>query len=200
VTALAGRSRGHAASCRAALTHLGGHLDRFVTLSTALIGPVGWFASEAHAALGEHEAGLHANQRALELSRRFASVTWTARCLVQRAELLATTDPDQSRHLAREALSLAEGRRLAGVTQQAGKVAGALESPACPLDARQLTLLRLAASGLRNDQIARQLYVSTATVERHLSKIYRKLGVSNRAAAAHWLSLQDLPETPDGPE
>jgi AAA ATPase domain len=41
VTALAGRSRGHAASCRAALTHLGGHLDRFVTLSTALIGPVG---------------------------------------------------------------------------------------------------------------------------------------------------------------
>ena len=200
VTALAGRSLGHAASCRAALTHLGDHLDRFVTLSTALIGPVGWFAAEAHAALGEPEAALHANQRALELSRWFTSVTWTAQCLVQRAELLSATAPEQSRHLAREALSLAQGHGLAGVTQWAETVVGAVRSPDSPLDTRQLTLLRLAASGLRNDQIARQLYVSTATVERHLSQIYRKLGVSNRAAAAHWLSLQDLPETPAGPQ
>jgi len=52
---------------------------------------------------------------------------------------------------------------------------------------------------LRNDQIARQLYVSTATVERHLSQIYRKLGVANRAAAARWLSLQDPSGPPAGP-
>ena len=48
---------------------------------------------------------------------------------------------------------------------------------------RELQVLRRVASGATNTEIADDLFVSVKTVERHLSTIYRKLGVPNRAAA-----------------
>ena len=45
-------------------------------------------------------------------------------------------------------------------------------------------MLELVASGLNNEQIASRLYISARTVERHLSNIYFKLGVSGKAARA----------------
>jgi pimeloyl-ACP methyl ester carboxylesterase/DNA-binding CsgD family transcriptional regulator len=52
------------------------------------------------------------------------------------------------------------------------------------LSARELEVLRLVASGLSNEQIADQLYLSARTVERHLSNIYAKLRISGKAARA----------------
>jgi pimeloyl-ACP methyl ester carboxylesterase/DNA-binding CsgD family transcriptional regulator len=52
------------------------------------------------------------------------------------------------------------------------------------LSNRELEVLELVAAGLRNDEIASRLYVSSRTVERHLSNIYVKLGVSGKAARA----------------
>ena len=49
---------------------------------------------------------------------------------------------------------------------------------------RELEVLELVASGLNNEQIASRLYISARTVERHLSNIYFKLGVSGTAARA----------------
>jgi DNA-binding NarL/FixJ family response regulator len=43
---------------------------------------------------------------------------------------------------------------------------------------------RLAAEGRSNLEIAQALYVSTKTVETHLSKAYNKLGLSGRGARA----------------
>jgi two-component system, NarL family, response regulator DevR len=48
-------------------------------------------------------------------------------------------------------------------------------------------ILELVADGLTNRQIARQLWVTETTIKFHLSRIYRKLGVANRTAAAMWL-------------
>lgn len=52
------------------------------------------------------------------------------------------------------------------------------------LTEREVELLHLVAEGLTNDEIAQRLTLSARTVERHLSNIYRKLGVSGRSARA----------------
>jgi DNA-binding NarL/FixJ family response regulator len=57
---------------------------------------------------------------------------------------------------------------------------------ACPLTPRELEILRAAAEGPTNAQIARQLWVTEQTVKFHLSNIYRKLGVSNRTEASRY--------------
>ena len=44
-------------------------------------------------------------------------------------------------------------------------------------------MLRLLAAGATNKAIAAQLVLSVRTVDRHVSNIYSKLGVSSRAAA-----------------
>jgi DNA-binding NarL/FixJ family response regulator len=50
--------------------------------------------------------------------------------------------------------------------------------------ARELEVLELVASGLANDAIAERLAISVRTVERHLSNVYAKLGVSGKAGRA----------------
>ena len=52
------------------------------------------------------------------------------------------------------------------------------------LSRRELEVLELVSAGLTNEQIAGRLFVSTRTVERHLSNIYAKLHVSGKAARA----------------
>ncbi len=52
-----------------------------------------------------------------------------------------------------------------------------------PLTARELEVLRLVASGASNPEIARSLYLSERTVKGHISSIFLKLDVRDRAAA-----------------
>ena len=52
------------------------------------------------------------------------------------------------------------------------------------LTARERVVLSLVASGLSNQEIAEETYLSERTVERHLSNVYAKLGLSGKAARA----------------
>ncbi len=52
-----------------------------------------------------------------------------------------------------------------------------------PLTERELAVLRLAARGLTNRQIGRELSISHRTVQGHLASIYDKLGVNSRTEA-----------------
>lgn len=69
------------------------------------------------------------------------------------------------------------------------------------LTPRELEVLRLAAVGRHNKEIADQLSISVRTVEGHLSHILTKLDVASRTEAVvyglarHWFTLQG--ETPD---
>jgi len=72
--------------------------------------------------------------------------------------------------------------------------------PATPPDAsrltrRELEILRLAADGHSNAQLARMLWVTEQTVKFHLSNIYRKLDVANRTEASRWAQRHGLLES-----
>jgi DNA-binding CsgD family transcriptional regulator len=60
------------------------------------------------------------------------------------------------------------------------------------LTARELEVLRLVAQGLTNKAIAKQLYLSEKTVDRHVSNIFTKVNVSTRAAATAYAYQQRL--------
>ena len=51
------------------------------------------------------------------------------------------------------------------------------------LTLRELQVLRLVTAGRTNKAIAAELVLSERTVDRHVSNIFTKLGVSSRAAA-----------------
>jgi DNA-binding NarL/FixJ family response regulator len=61
--------------------------------------------------------------------------------------------------------------------------AAAVEELSEPLTARESEVLDLLGGGLSNKMIARELHISEHTVKFHISSLYSKLGVSNRAEA-----------------
>ncbi len=73
-----------------------------------------------------------------------------------------------------------------------------------PLTGRQLEILKTAASGLSNAQIADALHISEATVKRHLANVYERMGVGSRGEAvgrglaAGWIAPWDLLPAEDG--
>ncbi|MCW1249297.1 response regulator transcription factor [Acaricomes phytoseiuli] len=75
----------------------------------------------------------------------------------------------------------------AGNTALAPRVAALLmnrvSNPSHSLTSREVQLLELLSTGLSNRTMAKQLFVSEATVKTHLVHIYAKLGVENRTAA-----------------
>jgi DNA-binding CsgD family transcriptional regulator len=56
------------------------------------------------------------------------------------------------------------------------------------LTRREQTIAELLVGGLSNAEIAGRLHLTVKTVEAHLTRIYRKLGVRSRSAAAALLS------------
>jgi DNA-binding CsgD family transcriptional regulator len=54
------------------------------------------------------------------------------------------------------------------------------------LTAQEAQIAELVAEGMSNPQIASQLYISRSTVEYHLRKIYRKLGLTTRTQLARF--------------
>ncbi|MFE9651305.1 response regulator [Streptomyces sp. NPDC006365] len=66
----------------------------------------------------------------------------------------------------------------------ASRLVSAVRAPANePLSAREREVLALVAKGTSNREIARVLFISEATVKTHLTHLYAKLGVKDRAAA-----------------
>lgn len=65
----------------------------------------------------------------------------------------------------------------------AARVLSGIRQPRPKLTERELEVLRHAATGATNREIARDLFVSEATVKSHLSHIFNKLEVDSRSRA-----------------
>ena len=77
------------------------------------------------------------------------------------------------------------------------KLAG--QKPSEVLSDREMDVLKLAAKGLSNQDIANDLCLSLRTVQAHLGHIFNKLRVSSRTEAVvralkeGWVTLEDIP-------
>jgi HD-GYP domain-containing protein (c-di-GMP phosphodiesterase class II) len=71
---------------------------------------------------------------------------------------------------------------VTAVVEAAGQRAPRIERPA-GLTEREVEVVRLLARGLQTKQVARALGISAKTADRHVQNVYRKIGVSSRAAA-----------------
>ena len=71
--------------------------------------------------------------------------------------------------------------------------------PLSILSEREMEVLKEAAKGIGNKEIADELFISIRTVQAHMRSIFNKLGVGSRSEAIifglkrGWLKLEDLP-------
>jgi ATP/maltotriose-dependent transcriptional regulator MalT len=132
--------------------------------------------------------------RAIETFRRHAYPWGEAEASLVWARLLrAAAQPTAAERKWREAEELYR-QHQAGTAwiARVERYRAALASPTCGLSPRELEVLRLVAAGRTNRQIAEDLVISLHTVARHVSNIFDKTGVSNRAEAATYAHRQGV--------
>jgi DNA-binding CsgD family transcriptional regulator len=79
-----------------------------------------------------------------------------------------------------------------GATSDLLRIEEAAQPAAHSLTKREIQILRHVAAGKTNKAIASDLFISEKTVDRHVSNIFKKLGVSSRTAAAAYVYQNDL--------
>jgi DNA-binding CsgD family transcriptional regulator len=152
-------------------------------------GPIRAMAAQACGALelarGNAEAALPSLRNALHAWQELDAPYPAAKTRVLTALAYRSLDDDEGCSLELEAARVAFDRL--GAIPDVERI-DALVRPrdavrSHGLTARELEVLRLVADGNTNKAMAAQLFVSERTIDRHVSNIFVKLGVSSRAAA-----------------
>ena len=103
-------------------------------------------------------------------------------------ELLATID----------ALSRDPGGSNVVVSMPRGLLERLGEDPVGALSERETEIVVLAARGLSNHQIGKELNLAESTVKRHLANVYQKIGVRSRSEAVRtalmeqWIGIHEI--------
>jgi LuxR family transcriptional regulator, maltose regulon positive regulatory protein len=141
-----------------------------------------------HEAQGDVAGALAPLERALTLAQPERYV----RIFVDEGQSMRTL----LRHTAAAGIASAYTQRLHAAFDESAQTESptdtAVPGLAAPLTGREVEILRLVATGMRNQEIADHLFISLSTVKRHIANAYRKLDVSHRTEAlarAHELNL-----------
>lgn len=166
------------------------------TIATdALRAAANFMAGIIAAADGKHDTACHHFEDAVNLYKRSGASFETARARIELARaLLALGRTEAAGQQARKAYDVLQGLGAAPEADRAASLLGDIE--AVPpkqgnliskldwLTPREIDVLRLIVAGKSNQEIATVLVLSVRTIERHISNIYQKMGVSGKAARA----------------
>ncbi|WP_020673267.1 LuxR C-terminal-related transcriptional regulator [Amycolatopsis nigrescens] len=128
----------------------------------------------------EGAAGLDLFRRAVDVLEGSAATVELAKAQLALGARLRGTDPAEAAMRLRRGAMLAESCGVAGLAPQDGHAEPA-RTVRAELTRAELRIARLVVAGLANQRIADDLGVSLRAVEKHLTKVYRKLGVPGRA-------------------
>jgi DNA-binding NarL/FixJ family response regulator len=126
----------------------------------------------------------------------FANPTYVARAVALGANGYLLKDCTRDALLA--AIRTTAAGENAWTRDELRRVTGALATPRLnadvevPMTQRESEVLRQLAYGLKNNEIAKMLQISTETVKEHVQHILRKIGVSDRTQAAVWAVRKEL--------
>jgi DNA-binding CsgD family transcriptional regulator len=166
----------------------------------AYLGPASWFLGLLAETLGRPEEAVGRFEHAAALAGRIQARPMVARSREGQARALLALDRPGDRQRAAalldEAVATAEELGIHGLGERAGalRAAAAPAAPAWPagLTGREVEVLRLIAAGRSNRAIAQALFISPNTVLHHVSNIFAKTGVANRAEAAAYATRHGL--------
>ena len=89
-------------------------------------------------------------------------------------------------------MSLEQAVEYALEQEDAAPEPAAPETYPAGLSAREAEVLCLVAAGLTNAEVAKELFISSRTVDWHVSSIYRKLGLHSRTEATRFAAEHGL--------
>jgi DNA-binding CsgD family transcriptional regulator len=165
------------------------------------LGPAAYLLGLLDLTLDRPEQALRRFEHAASLAHRIQARPMVARCREGQARALLALDRQGDRQQATalldEVAATAVELGIQGLAERASALRRELTAPVAPawpagLTGREVQVLRLIAAGCSNRAIAETLFISPNTVLRHVSHIYAKTGVANRAEAAAYATRQGL--------
>jgi DNA-binding CsgD family transcriptional regulator len=190
----------HAAKVRQLLES---YADRNITLArigALCLGPAAYYLGLLDLTLDQPERAVGRFEHAATLAARIQSRPMVARSREGQARaLLALARPgdrQEAAALLAEVAATARELGIHGLGERASALLKELATPAptwpAGLTGREVEVLRLIAAGHSNRAIAQALFISPNTVLRHVSNIFTKTGVANRAEAAAYATRHGL--------
>jgi DNA-binding CsgD family transcriptional regulator len=172
-----------------------------VILGAICLGPAAYSLGLLDLTLGQPDLAVRRFQHAATLAARLQAPPLIAMSHEGQALALLARDRPGDRSEARillgEVVATAKELGIHGLGERASALLKELGPPAAPawpagLTGREVEVLRLIAAGHSNRAIAQALYISPNTVLHHVSSIFTKTGVANRAEAAAYATRHGL--------
>jgi DNA-binding CsgD family transcriptional regulator len=178
------------------------YADRnIVLIGTQCLGPAAYYLGLLDLTLDRPEQALGRFTKAAALAAKIEARPMIAMSREGQARALLALDRPgdrpQAQTLLGEVAATAKELGIHGLAERANALLEERAPPAAPawpagLTGREVEVLRLIATGHSNRAIAQALYISPNTVLRHVSNIFTKTGVANRAEAAAYATRHGL--------